>query len=268
MKNHMLMLILLFCVGCASQQRQADSVTDQTDIPSKEHTVLAVLWQQNSAEYRALCYQAYNLAHKRLKEMVSNNTADKPLAIITDIDETVLDNSPYSAELIDSDSNYAQDSWVAWGKKESAELVPGAAGFFKAAQQLGVTVFYVSNRYDRQAPETLNNLQKFQLPNADAAHLFLKTDTSGKEPRRQQIIKNHEVLLLLGDNLSDFHAIFDDQNSAQRNQHATDMQPLFGDRFIVFPNPMYGDWEVDGIYDGQRLSEAEKRAVRRAKLKR
>src|SRR5882762_5770579 len=52
------------------------------------------MWQQKAAEYKALCYQAYNLAKLRL-DIILLQQHSKPLAIVTDIDETVLDNSPY-----------------------------------------------------------------------------------------------------------------------------------------------------------------------------
>ncbi|HUN02641.1 MAG TPA: HAD family acid phosphatase, partial [Niabella sp.] len=53
------------------------------------------LFIQSSAEYDALCYQAYNFAKISLNEALKTPSA-KPLAVVTDIDETVLDNSPYA----------------------------------------------------------------------------------------------------------------------------------------------------------------------------
>ncbi|HNB62877.1 MAG TPA: HAD family acid phosphatase, partial [Saprospiraceae bacterium] len=57
--------------------------------------VYSAVWQQNAGEFKALCYQAYNAA----RQMVDQEKAkphSKPLAIITDVDETILDNSPYA----------------------------------------------------------------------------------------------------------------------------------------------------------------------------
>lgn len=39
--------------------------------------ILPVLWQQTSAEYRALCYQAFNLASLRLKEIPAQQIKKK-----------------------------------------------------------------------------------------------------------------------------------------------------------------------------------------------
>ncbi len=236
-------------------------------VPIKEHTILAVLWQQNAAEYRSLCHQAFNIARLRLDELVAQSKSDKPLAIITDIDETILDNSPYATEMIVDDKNYDKDSWIAWGEREVASLVPGADDFINHASRIGVEVFYVSNRYESQLDATINNLKKFGLANADESHVLLKTTTSGKQQRRNKISQTHEVLLLLGDNLSDFDDVYDKQNTQQRNQHVSNMKALFGQKFIVFPNPTYGDWETKGIYEGKYPSDDEKRTIRAQKLR-
>jgi predicted secreted acid phosphatase len=57
-----------------------------------EQSVMATLWFQRSAEYRALCYQAYNLAELRIKEYLAHPNSEKPAAVIFDIDETLLES--------------------------------------------------------------------------------------------------------------------------------------------------------------------------------
>src|SRR5215218_2026064 len=55
----------------------------------------ANLWMQSSAEYRACCLQAYNLARRRLIEKLAAEPPGrwaKPPAVVLDLDETVLDN--------------------------------------------------------------------------------------------------------------------------------------------------------------------------------
>ncbi|WP_223786608.1 5'-nucleotidase, lipoprotein e(P4) family [Marinicella meishanensis] len=264
-----MLISVMLLLGCSKPQttQPAPTTDAHLGIPIKEHLVLAVLWQQHAAEYRALCYQAYNVAKQRIDWVLANHDSDLPLAIIADIDETVLDNSPYSSRMILDDINYSRPTWYEWGRKESAKPVPGALDFYRYVADQGITVFYVSNRYQEQLTETINNLQHHGFPFAQAAHVLLKTETSGKEPRRQQILTEHEVVMLIGDNLSDFHQDFDDRSSAERNHTAKKMQQQFGSRYIVLPNPMYGDWETDGLYEGRYdWSEAEKAAMRRSKL--
>jgi len=95
-------------------------------IPVKEHSILAVLWQQHAAEYRAFIYQAYNIAQIQLDKNLSDNIDNrKPLAIITDIDETVLDNSPYNGKIIELDEDYSKSRWLEREKKRP-EQFPGS----------------------------------------------------------------------------------------------------------------------------------------------
>ncbi len=260
-------MLFFFISGCAVNNKHFTDKKNSNETPIKEHSTLAVLWQQNAAEYRALCHQAFNIARLRLDQFVTESKSNKPLAVITDIDETILDNSPYSVQLITNDENYNKGSWLEWGRRESATLVPGAYDFITHAERLGVEVFYVSNRYAEQLDETVNNLRKVGIDSVNASNVYLRVSESGKEPRRQKISETHEVVLLLGDNLSDFDHVYDGKNMSERNEYVTKMKTAFGQHFIVFPNPMYGDWESKGIYENKRLSEIEKRDMRHKKLR-
>lgn len=201
----------------------------------------AALWQQRSAEYKALCLQAYNIARTRLDEHLSHQS-ELPLAIVTDIDETVLDNSPYTVHTALKGEGYEETSWLEWTAKAVADTVPGALSFLKYAASKGVHVYYITNRIEAERTSTLRNLQRWQFPDADDAHLLLKTGTSGKEDRRRQVAQTHNIVLLMGDNLGDFAEIFDKQPVDKREQLTLSAAADFGNRFIVLPNPMYGDW--------------------------
>ena len=265
-----LIVLMTLLSGCVQQPVRTTEANNNSPsaVPIKEHLVLATLWQQQAAEYRALCHQAYNIATKRLDWLLKNKSTDKPLAIIADIDETVLDNSPYASKLIREDVNYERETWFEWGRKESAEPVPGSLAFFQYADKQGVAVFYVSNRMYSQLTETINNLQKLGFPQAQATNVMLRTAESGKEARRQEIMKDHTVVMLLGDNLSDFNHAFDDKSTVERNALVEQFRERFGSEYIVFPNPTYGDWETDGLYEGKYdWTEAEKAAIRKDKLK-
>lgn len=226
----------------------------------------AALWQQQSGEYKALCLQAYQLAALRLDQYLAQSHG-KPLAVVTDIDETVLDNSPYTVHQALNKKGYDEKSWAEWTAKAAADTVPGAPAFFKYAASRGVQVFYITNRLESERAATLLNLQRFGFPYTDDQHLLLKTTTSGKEPRRQQVLQQYDIVMLFGDNLSDFSAIFDKQPTAARNAAALHAAADFGSRFIVLPNPMYGDWE-GALYDFQyKLSERQKDSVMQSKLR-
>jgi 5'-nucleotidase (lipoprotein e(P4) family) len=67
----------------------------------------------------------------------------------------------------------------------------------------------------------------------------------------------HDVILLLGDNLSDFSDLFDRKSTEERLLAVQQLSAQFGNRYIVLPNPVYGDWE-NSIYQYKQLITAQK----------
>ena len=228
--------------------------------------VWALLYQQRAAEYKALCFQAYNLGRLRLDEALKHK-GKKPLAVITDVDETVLDNSPYDAARAVKDKDFELAGWKAWTAKGIADTVPGAPSFFKYAASKGVTVFYVTNRDEDEREGTTKNLKLYNLPNADKAHIILKQTTSSKEARRQEILKKYNVVLYCGDNLPDFDSAYDNKPlQDSRNATTERLKKYFGNKYIVIPNSGYGDFE-NAFFGNQKLSGAQKDSVLRAIIK-
>lgn len=235
----------------------------------REYSIQAVMWQQNAAEYKALCHQAYSWAKIRLDELMKlpeNNV--KNLAIITDIDETALDNSPFNAKLVEKNEHYTAEEWNNWVNQIEAKAVPGAIDFFNYAKSKGVEVFYVSNRLKSQTDETLKNLQNLGFPYTDTAHIALETTTGDKKARFDQVKAEHKVILYLGDNLSDFNSGFRAHSTQERNQLEKELKNHFGVDYIVLPNPMYGDWQSKGIYQGKHdWTQAQLDSLQRASLR-
>lgn len=213
-----------------------------------------------------MCFQAYNTAATRLDEYLQQGSA-KPPAIVTDIDETVLDNSPFTVHTALARQAYSDSAWQHWTAKAVCDTVPGALSFLKYAAAKGVTIFYITNRAMPEQAATLQNLRHWGFPDADDNHLLLKTTTSGKEARRQQVLQRHDIIMLLGDNLSDFSAVFDKQPYLQRDQLTGANAAAFGRRFIVLPNAMYGDWQ-GALYDyNYQLSPHQLDSLLKSRLK-
>ena len=241
---------------------------DAKQISVREYSIAAVLWQQRSAEFRALAYQAFNIAKMQLDDFLINNTQhDKPLAIVTDIDETILDNSPYSGKQIELDEDYTTERWDEWVNLKNAKEIPGSLEFFKYAASKGVEIFYITNRDEHQKKATLENLKTVGFPNSDDAHILLRGKDSGKETRRDQVNESHNVIMLIGDNLSDFSYAFEKRSGERRNRSTDSLKDYFGNKFIVLPNPIYGDWETQGIFEGKHdWTEFQKDSLRRVKV--
>ncbi|MHB2150827.1 5'-nucleotidase, lipoprotein e(P4) family [Calditrichota bacterium LG25] len=214
----------------------------KTKTNPNEHLVMATLYQQTAAEYRALCYQAFNLGRWQLQAMLDTLQSKKKPAVIVDIDETVLDNSPYEGYVIKTGRSYPA-GWKEWVKAAQARPVPGALEFLTFADRQGVDIFYVSNRRAKNQVWTMENLKKVGFPQVTDDHMFLRTTTSSKKERRQAIQKTHVILLLFGDNLNDFASVFENKSIDDRFKAADEFRSQFGRRFIVLPNAMYGEWE-------------------------
>ena len=93
------------------------------------------------------------------------------------------------------------------------------------------------------------------------------SNTSSKESRRQIVIRDYNVIMLLGDNLNDFMESFEGKPVEQRKNEADKVREEWGKKFIVLPNSTYGEWE-NAIYDYERnLTPEQKEKKRISKLK-
>ena len=192
---------------------------------------------------------------------------DKPLAIIADVDETVLDNSPYDGKLILNNTTYNRESWVEWGNLEIAKAIPGSLEFLIYASEKNVEIFYISNRYSEQLEATVNNLKKLGFPDAKESNVLLRGDTRSKSERRKSVSDNYEVIMLIGDNLSDFNDEFEIKLYNERSNQTDKLKNEFGTKLIVLPNPNYGDWESNGLFGGKSFDNFQKDSIRKSKIK-
>ena len=110
------LLLVLLLGGCATMKKytaeQAAGMYSTQDL--NEQLVMAILWMQSSAEFRALSYQAFNVAAMNLDSFLNAYTGSKPVAVIVDADATVIDNSAYDAWLIGQDFGYSSKTWTPW----------------------------------------------------------------------------------------------------------------------------------------------------------
>ncbi|HQU93857.1 MAG TPA: 5'-nucleotidase, lipoprotein e(P4) family [Pyrinomonadaceae bacterium] len=264
------LLILSGLVGVCGSIAFAQVTAPKADL---DYQTAAVLYMQKSAEYRALCYQAYNLARLRLDEDLDKKNVKKlpkdqrklPRSIIVDIDETVLDNSPSQANGIKTGRPFSQTDWYAWGDMKKAKAIPGAVDFLNYAVSKGVKIFFISNRDEVQKAATIENLKTAGFNDVSSDNVLLRTAESGKDARRSMATKKHRIVLLVGDNLDDFTSSFERKSVADRFAEVERDRPEFGKRFIVLPNAMYGTWE-NAIYEYGRLTEAQKAEKRAAAL--
>lgn len=253
--------------GCQTARTPSISSTPPTDTNCQtrateilsEQSLLAVLWYQRAAECRALCHQACNIARERIDQHLARKTDNRTNAIIVDIDETILDNSPYQAGLARRGQNYSEATWTNWVNFARAEALPGISNLLHYAASKKVEVFYVSNRKSFQTLQTITNLQRQGLPFADTNHVLLRTRKESKDDRRGPLLTNgvYDIVLLIGDNLADFHHDFESTNQIERLFATERARGAFGSNYILLPNPMYGNWE-GALYDVRNTTDREK----------
>lgn len=232
-----------------------------------EQNTMSVLWFQKSGEAKALYEQGYSLGKMRLEDLLKKKPKKKRMkpAVVLDIDETILDNSPFQARYVLT-GKPNPFNWDEWFNRAQAKPLPGAIEFLKYANSKGVAIFYISNRKESQKEATIKNLKMAGAPQADANHVLLhQPNEKGKETRRRLVAKTHDILLLFGDNLGDFSG-FDHMSPTKRIQAVENRKNEFGRKLIVFPNPMYGDWEGAIYNNDYSISDKEKASLRKDNL--
>ena len=236
MKNKKLIMTIssvlatvVLATGCAQKTEEKKEENKSGDnkitltydqLRSRENT-MGTLWYQNAAEVDALYQQGYNVATNKLKELLKQPT-NKPYSIVLDIDETVLSNIPFQVKMIKDGTAFNPKLWDEWVQKAEATPVAGAKEFLQFADKNKVQIYYISDRTDAQVDATIKNLEAQGLPVQGRDHLmFKKEGDKSKEGRRQEVLKHTNLVM------------------------------LFGDKFIIFPNPMYGSWE-SAVYQGEK----------------
>lgn len=220
--------------------------TEATDVSLHNPLLWAVAWKQTAAEFGALCYQAFNLATLRLDGALSRRKhGDKPLAIITDMDNTIIQAVNYWGYLINEGREFFDDAiWDQWIPKNLVQAVPGSKAFLDHCQANGVEVFYVSNRDqgDRTYEYALAQLRLLNFPYVDEAHVTVNRASSNKMAIKEKVSVSHDLVLMLGDNLNDYKRDYYVADVDERYALMERDRDDYGDRFILLPNPTDGHW--------------------------
>lgn len=247
--NAILIFGLFACKSTSKTAQSGNAVT--TEYQVSQQNVDAVLWFSTSAEMHYAALQAYDFATLKLKEALESKTQMKmPLAVIMDLDETVLDNSPYMMAEIANGRTFSPDTWLEWCAKADAKAIPGALNFITKCEEVGVEVFYISNRDIESFEGTFKNLTNLGI-NVTPDKVLLRETGSSKADRRDMVFANYDVLLIIGDNLRDFSENFG-MRIGNYGKEVVDEERLNLKRnFIIIPNPMYGEWKK-AIYKNQK----------------
>ena len=282
-----LLFLALALAGCHREAvRVAAPATPVAARVPADDNLNAVLWMQNAVEYRANALQTYRAATRELDRALKDRNWDAldateranparglPPAVVFDVDETVLDNSPYQARLVAAGTDYDEAQWQAWVREQKATAIPGVLEFAKAAQSRGIALIFISNRAVDLRDATLANLRAVGLPVKDDGFLGLgsvvadcEQKGSDKNCRRQLIGRKYRVLMQFGDQLGDFVQIAPN-TPAQREALLQSHMGWIGERWWVLANPSYGSWEPALFGNDYRQAREARRAAKRDALR-
>ncbi|GAB3852144.1 5'-nucleotidase, lipoprotein e(P4) family [Nocardioides maradonensis] len=236
----------------------ASSTDESAGCPVTDYT-MALRYQQ-SASVAALQKQSYRLATDRLEDLVGPMQAyqgnggraglvkrNGHLAVVADLDETVLDNTALLARDLQACHTYTTwDTWSDWEVNGNPTLIPGAAAFFAEADRLGLAVYYISDRFQENKPSTLATLRQLGLPQVSNDHVLLYGPT--KAQRRAIVSKDHDIVLELGDSLTDFSQEFKGATAARQQQLVDQYDARWGTSWIAFPDSAYGQWSSNPLH--------------------
>jgi 5'-nucleotidase (lipoprotein e(P4) family) len=249
----------------------------QAQDPQPNDLLLATLWNQTSVEYKGNAMTVYALAKIRLDEALADKKwtgapneqkgdyQNLPPAVVLDVDETVLDNSPYEAWMIKNNTSFSTKTWNEFCAAQISRAIPGAVEFTKYADSKGVKVFYLTNRGVETEKETRANMENlvFQMGVNDDTFLMQneKPDWgSAKSTRRAVIARDYRILLNFGDNFGDF----DDRyklDEAGRLKAFEENKDRWGREWLVIANPTYGSFETATFgHDFKKSKEDQRKA--------
>ena len=206
------------------------------------------LQYQQSATNAALQLQTWRNARVQLDRILARRTAhhlpNNKLAVMTDLDETVLDNSALLARDYEKCHTYTTwDTWNDWELHGNPKLIPGARAFFDYAKSKRIAIYYVSDRYQQNINSTLATMRHLGLPQAVKSHTMLYTTAANtKAVRRAAIEKRHTLVMQFGDQLVDFDGSFSGLTPQQQHVRAQKFDSHWGRDWIVLPNAAYGGW--------------------------
>lgn len=268
-RQTLLFVVAAFLLACAvSCTRDSGPVEPEA---SEEEPHGGIRWVLSAAEFDALCLQAYRVAGDFLQPALADktwsalpdqeNAEELPPAVILDVDETVVSNAAFQAAFEPPFTNAKLDKWNETGV---ARAIPGVVEFVRLARDAGVELFFVTNRpceekggTDAACPQkdvTLQDLAEIGIE-TDADHLMLANERPEwdreKVVRRNLIAETHRVIMLIGDDLSDFIPCVRSSPRSPCTERATresrdsatyEYRRYWGAGWFILPNPMHGSW--------------------------
>jgi len=232
---------------------------------------MGLLWVKNSVDYKAVTIQIYRNARQALPRMIEDKSwtalpgqtdaGDLPIAVILDIDETVVSNIDFQ---ISFERPFTNRKLEMWGRENPAQPIPGAVEFVEAARAAGVTVFFLTNRpcekyadEDDDCPQKQTVIDNLGELGIQVAPEFVSLSheqpdwTREKLVRRQLIGKDYRIIMVIGDDFADFVPCARNKvvapctepgTRASREAAFEQYADYWGNGWYILPGPTHGSW--------------------------
>jgi len=257
------LMSVLALAGCERSQSPPVGWTAEKD--------QGLAWVKHAAEFQALSLQAYHQAERALPGFIEDkswsalpgqsNAGDLAPAIIFDVDETVVTGVSFQLSV---ERPVNQTKLNQWNSTHEAQAVEGFARFANAAHAAGVELFFLTNRpceridgVDDPCPyktTVINDIREagFDVA-ADHVQLSYEQDDWTKEKlvRRELLAQRYRIIMLLGDDLSDFIPCVRSKPATPctepgtvdgRKRSVAEYADYWGNGWYILPNPMHGSW--------------------------
>lgn len=202
-----------------------------------------IKYYRDSEEYAVLARQVYRAATAAATRG-AGAAAARPWAVVLDVDETTLDTSNYTLERQTRGLFWEATSFAAWVERREAPAVVGVVDFVSAIKKAGGHVAFISNRDQRLADATRDNLRKVGVWSEDDRLCMRASPEDTKAVRRREVLsgrgdcswgKPMRIAVFVGDQVGDFP-------DASEKIPGTGTDSAFGRTCFMVPNPTYGDW--------------------------
>ncbi|MGB5690623.1 MAG: HAD family acid phosphatase [Woeseiaceae bacterium] len=252
--------LVLLLAACATQ----------APIPAPEDD-LGLFWVKHAAEYEAVTRQVYGMATRALPGFIADKSwsalpwqtgaEDLPVAVILDVDETVINNVDFQINYERPFDNYKLDFW---DRDHTAQPVPGVVEFVRSARAAGVTTFFLTNRpceqyagEDEACPQkqtVIKGLEELGIPTEPEFVSLAEEQQHWKREklvRRQLIGESYRVIMVIGDDLGDFVPCVRKKvvepctapgTRVSRAAALDEYAEYWGNGWYILPNPMHGSW--------------------------
>lgn len=165
--------------------------------------------------------QEFDKAIAAAREACKKHKGELNVAVVSDLDETLLDNRPFIEQHV---KDFSWPLFSQWIQQSDAPLLKPTADFLSWARDNGYAIFFVTGRHEKHRADTIENLIRRKVA-YDGLYMRANDDKRNAEACKTEAREKIEaagfkIIVSIGDQYSDLYG-----------GHAADCEKL--------PNPMY-----------------------------